>query len=317
MPSLASVKIRLGLATITLAAAGLLSWLLVPGPATSQAAAAPTSADLPAASAAPTRPVEPIDPAEPVTDPDVRPTRLSYGEGGAHDYLAYLPAGRSTDLAVLLVHGGSWVGGSAEGTARYNQRLYAQGIASFSIDYRLATRAAWPAQRHDLAGALAAIRAKAADWHINPRRIAVIGVSAGGHLALDLADRAGPDGVCAVVSYSGPTSMQLVLDEAGDGPKQHRLAHAVRLLAPTAKDRRAATLPASPSARDAPALLFAAQDEWVDARNTTRYAEAYRGLPVDVEAVVLPGVSRHASGYALTVPDVWYRTVAFLHRHCD
>lgn len=316
MPGLGTVKVRLGLVAVTLAAVGLLSWLLVPGPATPRAAATTSVTFAASPAPAPPSPVPSAGaPAGEVEQATAEPTELSYAHGRPHDFLAYLPARRTSSMAVVLVHGGSWIAGDAEDTRRYNERLYALGIASFSIDYRLATQAPWPAQRHDLSGALSTIRAKAVGWHLDPHRIAVIGVSAGGHLALDLAGES-DSGVCAVVSYSGPTSMDLILSESGEGPKQRRLARAVRLLAPSPADRRAATLPRAPGAHDAPQLLFAAQDEWVDARNTVRYADAYRGLPVDVEAVVLPGESRHASGYALAVPTVWSRTVAFLHQHC-
>ena len=70
------------------------------------------------------------------------------------------------------------------------------------------------------------------------------------------------------------------------------------------------------SAGDAPALLFAGEQEWLDHRHASDYAMAYRAVPdAQVELRVLPGERRHALGYAGARADVWQDTITWLRRH--
>ena len=101
--------------------------------------------------------------------------------------------------AVLLIHGGGWrIGDKADRRERnIGQTLSAAGYAVFSINYLLnvgdrdpvtkrlkLTRLAWPQNLHDCKSALRYIRAESSRYGINPERIAVMGGSAGGHLAM-------------------------------------------------------------------------------------------------------------------------------------
>ena len=123
---------------------------------------------------------------------------------------------------------------------------------------------------------------------------------------------------CAGVAYSPPTSMALIRSQSRKGRMQRSLYRSSRVLAPTRSQARSASLPVTPSASDAPALLFAGQKEWLSAANSTGYAAAYRRRHVhlDVRAVVLQGERKHGGGYATRDRDVWTRTMAFLRTHC-
>lgn len=102
--------------------------------------------------------------------------------------------------AVLLVHGGSFIGGSKSSSnlVRYADRLASSGYVCFLMDYRLAgddppapaafsddpiVRAAHAAFV-DTKVALRHIRANSARYEIDPNRIAVFGESAGAFAAL-------------------------------------------------------------------------------------------------------------------------------------
>lgn len=84
-----------------------------------------------------------------------------------------------------------------------------------SINYRLSHQGIFPAQLIDCKTAIAWIRANAAQYKIDPDKVAVWGSSAGGHLAAMVGTTAGWDGVSkvidrdsrvrAVVDYYGPT----------------------------------------------------------------------------------------------------------------
>src|SRR5438105_7352544 len=50
------------------------------------------------------------------------------------------------------------------------------------ISYRLVPEAIWPAQIHDCKAAIRWLRAHAKEHNIDPEKLAVFGISAGGHL---------------------------------------------------------------------------------------------------------------------------------------
>lgn len=96
----------------------------------------------------------------------------------------------------MLVHGGGFVGGSRT-AHRSEARAWARrGFVAVTIDYRLdpdddgdrrATRAAARRALDDARDAVRWLRADADEWDVDPERIAVLGASAGGQLALGLA----------------------------------------------------------------------------------------------------------------------------------
>ena len=75
------------------------------------------------------------------------------------------------------------------GLAEHEGRDYAMwlnelGITAFVLKYRLGSAGyRHPAMLQDAARAVRYVRSKAADWKLDPRRIGIIGSSAGGHLA--------------------------------------------------------------------------------------------------------------------------------------
>ena len=61
--------------------------------------------------------------------------------------------------------------------------LNSLGIAAFVLKYRLGSKYHHPIELGDIQRAIRTVRARAAEWHIAPERIGVMGFSAGGHLA--------------------------------------------------------------------------------------------------------------------------------------
>lgn len=101
-------------------------------------------------------------------------------------YLPEMPSG----AAMLLIPGGSYSGiyeGQAEPFALW---LNEQGITTFVLRYRLGSAGyRYPAQLQDAVEAMFQIRGNAEKWKIDPKRIGVMGFSAGGHLASTLINR--------------------------------------------------------------------------------------------------------------------------------
>ncbi|WP_276481076.1 alpha/beta hydrolase [Paraflavitalea pollutisoli] len=100
----------------------------------------------------------------------------------------YLPAnaGPSTPL-VVWVHGGGWMVNDKYADMSYMRKTIAgildSGYALASIDYRFSTTAIFPAQIQDCNLALEWLYKNAATYKLNKNRIALMGFSAGGHLA--------------------------------------------------------------------------------------------------------------------------------------
>src|SRR5438128_8644794 len=86
--------------------------------------------------------------------------------------------------AVVFVHGGAWVHGDPSQAAGNALHFARRGIATISISYRLAPRHRFPAPLDDVRRALRHVRAHAVELGIDPQRIALMGLSAGAHLAM-------------------------------------------------------------------------------------------------------------------------------------
>ncbi|WP_080054346.1 alpha/beta hydrolase [Spirosoma aerolatum] len=85
--------------------------------------------------------------------------------------------------AILMVHGGGWRSGDRSHNNTLAGHLAAKGFIAIPVEYRLSTEALYPAAVHDLKAAIRWMRANARTYHIDPKRIAILGFSAGGQLA--------------------------------------------------------------------------------------------------------------------------------------
>jgi acetyl esterase/lipase len=97
----------------------------------------------------------------------------------------FLPAGPGPFPALVSVHGGGWRAGMRSTLRGWGHYLAARGYASLAISYRLATKdkKTFPEAVHDVLAAVRFVRANARDFRIDPERIALMGNSAGAHLA--------------------------------------------------------------------------------------------------------------------------------------
>lgn len=120
--------------------------------------------------------------------------------------LAYLPQGGRPHPMIFAIYGGAWRHGSAENDAAFNRRLAELGYAVFALDYRHAPQHRFPAALDDIRAEMRHLRETAAQYDADPHRIALVGHSSGGHLAL-LAGLAADGDVKAVISYSGPIDL--------------------------------------------------------------------------------------------------------------
>ncbi len=101
---------------------------------------------------------------------------------------AFLPAPeKATGAAIVICPGGGYGGLAPHEGQGYAEWLADNGIAGIVLKYRLGSHGyRHPIMLNDAARAVRLTRAKAADWKIDPKRVGIMGSSAGGHLASTL-----------------------------------------------------------------------------------------------------------------------------------
>ena len=108
---------------------------------------------------------------------------------------------------VIIVHGGNWQSSSTAEFVALNAYLAGRDYVVAAINYRAAPTPN-PAGRDDVLSALAYMKVYGRDFGMDPSRIALLGRSAGGQLALLAAYTAGDPSVRGVISLYGPTDLQ-------------------------------------------------------------------------------------------------------------
>lgn len=113
-------------------------------------------------------------------------TRTLPGDGGNIDVYIYRKSTRAAQPALLWVHGGGYIIGSAE-DERARVIAAELDMTVCSVDYRLAPEHPFPAGPEDCYAALEWMFAESASLGIDPTRIAIGGASAGGGMSAGVA----------------------------------------------------------------------------------------------------------------------------------
>lgn len=130
---------------------------------------------------------------------------------------ASIPAGKGPFASVIVVHGGGWENGSKRSYEKPLLPVLTEaGFAWFTINYRLAPQHRFPAAVEDVEAAIRWVKQHAKEYKVDPKRIALMGESAGGHLVAMAGVRPTKETrVAAVVDFYGPHD--LVKRETGRG----------------------------------------------------------------------------------------------------
>lgn len=138
--------------------------------------------------------------------PDIEYARV---DGESLQLDACVPEGEGPFPIAILIHGGGWGGGDkAREYVPPTEQLTESKFTWFSINYRHAPQYHWPACLEDVRTAIHWVKQHAAEYKGDPNRIALIGYSAGGHLAAYAAATAKDDArPQALVVLSGPTDL--------------------------------------------------------------------------------------------------------------
>lgn len=227
---------------------------------------------------------------------------------------AYLPASEGTTrrAAIIVVHGGSWNGGEKSDFPQWDRWLNEQGYAVFDVEYRLAPQPNWRTATGDIKCAVGWVKRNASQYSIDPERVALMGRSAGGHLAL-LAAYASDDerlppscdandtSVRAVIAFYAPTDLRWAYDHPAnqrviDGPATLRsflggdpqtASEAFDVASPVAQVR----------AQTIPTLMFhGGRDQLVREENMYRLAEKLDKAHVPHKEIFIP-YAQHGFDY--------------------
>jgi acetyl esterase/lipase len=91
---------------------------------------------------------------------------------------------KATGAAIIICPGGGYAHLAPHEGEGYARWLNENGITAFVLKYRLGSDGyRHPSMLLDAARAIRLVRANANDWHLDPKRIGIIGSSAGGHVA--------------------------------------------------------------------------------------------------------------------------------------
>ena len=96
-------------------------------------------------------------------------------------YVPKTPPAKPLPL-VVFIHGGGWEEGSKEQAGILLPLIKDGAFIGAAINYRLTDKGPFPIQIFDCKAAIRWLRAHAGDYAIDPQKIAVFGISAGGHL---------------------------------------------------------------------------------------------------------------------------------------
>jgi len=120
--------------------------------------------------------------------PDGAPGALGKTTNDIPTLTPYLPdPTHSTDAAMVICPGGGYAHLAPHEGNDYALWLNQHGVTCFVLKYRLGSSAYhYPSEFEDVTRAVRWVRAKAAEWKIDAKRVGIMGSSAGGHLAATL-----------------------------------------------------------------------------------------------------------------------------------
>jgi acetyl esterase/lipase len=229
---------------------------------------------------------------------------VAYGRHPRQTMDVYVPpGGRSARPVVFFIYGGSWANGAKESYAFVGDALASRGFVTVIADYRLVPEVRFPVFIEDGAAALRFVRDNVARYGGDPRRIHLMGHSAGAYNAMMLTldgsylARAGlsSDVIRSTVGLSGPYDfLPLDIDVTkaafGSAPKLER------------------TQPIHFARRDVPPILLATgtDDTTVLPRNSERLAAALRRAGArSVTLRTYPGLGHAGTAASLARAMSW------------
>ncbi|HSI11485.1 MAG TPA: alpha/beta hydrolase [Chthoniobacter sp.] len=234
------------------------------------------------------------------------------GEFEAKDAVITVHRAAKPNGAAMVICPGGGYGGLVTGAEGHGiaEWLNTHGVTGVVLQYRLpAGRAMVPLL--DAQRAIRTVRARAVEWGIDPKRIGIIGFSAGGHLAstagthFDVVEAQSSDPVQWVSCR--PDFMVLIYPVISMGEKGHAGSRKNLLGAEPAPEKIALfSNELQVTAQTPPAFLaHAADDKVVPPENSRLFQEALKAHGVEARYLELPSGGHGLNGYKGPMWDAW------------
>ncbi|MEO6804040.1 MAG: alpha/beta hydrolase [Granulicella sp.] len=224
----------------------------------------------------------------------------------------YAPKGPNTGAAVVVFPGGGYsiLAIDLEGTEVCDW-LTSKGITCLILKYRVPGSGPYPKSSQaleDAQRAVGIVREHAIEWKIDPKKVGVLGFSAGGHLVAALSTH-----------YEHRLYPAIdVADQLSCRPDFAIMIYPAYLAQP---DKAFAFTPDAPVTKDTPpTILVQAEDDPVHVENSTAYFLALKGVGVPAE-IHLYAKGGHGYGLRRTAlpitnwpaeVETWLRTIGIL-----
>ncbi|MBQ9859836.1 MAG: alpha/beta hydrolase [Clostridia bacterium] len=240
-------------------------------------------------------------------------TTPGVGDSGTPIYY-YPPHGEAvSDCAIIAIPGGAYRGLSQHEGYGYGEYFSYKGFHTFSIDYHTIPHK-FPTQLLEARRAVRWVRAHAAEYGIDPNKIAVIGSSAGGHLTALLSTYTSSvegEGLDEIDNEDYMPNAQILCYPVICNPENEELCHAESYRNLVGGRDEALERALDPSLHvvetTPPAFLFStSEDASVSVINSFTYAAELRRHRVPFEMHVLPH-GQHGMGVWLEDPhnSIW------------
>jgi acetyl esterase/lipase len=242
----------------------------------------------------------------------------------------YLPANAKEKVPlVVFIHGGGWIGNDKYADMGYMPNTIAamlnNGMAVASIDYRFATQAVFPAILQDCNKAVSFLYDNADKYSLDKNKIALMGFSAGGHLASLMGTSQSnkvnnfyfpgtyrPIRYKAVVDFYGPTDLVLLPGNEDEKSPESILIGAAPLLRPDLA--KAASPITYIDKSDPPFLIYHGEkDNTVSNKQSKLFSAWLTYFGVKNELTIVKDAPHFGTMY--DVEEIRNKVVAFLAEH--
>jgi acetyl esterase/lipase len=242
----------------------------------------------------------------------------------------YIPPNVKSPIPLIVfIHGGAWISNDKYADIGYMKNTVAEiinsGYALASIDYRFATEAIFPAQIKDCNSAVSFLYDNAEKYGFDKERFALMGFSAGGHLASlqglsnnnKIEDFLMPGtsrdfSFKAVVDFYGPA--ELILFPGANDPKSPEGL----LIGSAPLDRPDLAKAASPATyvdeNDPPFLIIHGEkDNMVSPRQSQLLSSWLQVKGVENNLIIVPDAPHF--GEMFDVENIRTKVIVFLEKH--
>lgn len=262
---------------------------------------------------------------------------INYGNDTVKRHLMdiYVPPGAKENLPLIVfIHGGAWMLNDKYSDMNYMKNtvhgFVDSGYVMASVDYRYSTDAPFPAQIQDCNQAVEYLYQHAAEYKIDKKRIAVIGFSAGGHLASLMAlsnnnrvkefypgGKMGSFKIKCALDFYGPSDL-IAISSTPDTSVNNDRSPVSLLLGAMAVDRPDLAKRASPvtyiDKNDPPFLIVQGEKDQSVPNTQSKLLSSWLTLAgVKNELIIVPNAPHY--GVMFDAPNIRERVFNFLDQH--